>query len=123
MRVYASQLRANGHTVTSRWLDETNPADTTMDANLPWAEMAERCLADISNADSVIAFTEPSPSPRSRGGRHVELGYALATLKYVMIVGPRENVFCHIVGVHVHDSWWQCFQAVCPEEKVQWSRL
>ncbi len=47
----------------------------------------------------------PSRSSRgsgySRGGRHVEAGYALAKGKYLVLVGPRENVFYSLPHWHV----------------------
>lgn len=91
---YADQLRAAGHTVTSRWLDSEHAA---FDAAPTWEQMldwAENDLSDINDADVFVAFTESPDSPFARGGRHVEFGYALATGKYMIVVGPCENIFC-----------------------------
>lgn len=60
---------------------------------------------DVQRADVVIAFTEPPRSTASRGGRHVELGLALAWQKHTIIVGPRENVFCWLPEVDHYDRW------------------
>lgn len=50
-------------------------------------------LADIEASDMVICFTEVPEIGYTKGGRHVELGYALALKKRIYIVGPAENAF------------------------------
>jgi nucleoside 2-deoxyribosyltransferase len=89
LREYRSQLRAREVEVTSTWLE--GPRDLS-DAARP--RIAQVCFDDIDRAQVVIAFAEESRTP-SRGGRHVELGYALARGKRVLLVGPREHVFAH----------------------------
>lgn len=66
-------------------------------------------IEDIDAADALIAFTEaPGDTPgRSRGGRHVEFGYAIGKGKPVCIVGIRENVFCHLPQVMHFDTFNQ----------------
>ncbi len=60
---------------------------------------------DVLTAQTLIAFTETPRSSNSRGGRHVELGIALGAGKPVIIVGPRENIFCWLPGVRHYDTW------------------
>lgn len=74
--------------------------------------------AGIESPESaLIAFTErPRANLASRGGRHVELGMAIALSKTIVIVGPRENVFCTLPGIVHHDTWpdrayWRAFEA------------
>jgi hypothetical protein len=69
------------------------------------AQFATDDLGDVLSADILIAFTEEPRSTNSRGGRHVELGIALGAGKPVYIVGPRENVFCHLPVVCHFDTW------------------
>jgi len=59
---------------------------------------------DVAAAQLLIAFTEAPRSVRSRGGRHVEYGIALALRKPVWLVGPRENVF-HALADGLFASW------------------
>lgn len=92
-------LEDAGWEVTSRWLLGNHQAQN--DDLYPGAA-AERFaledLDDLMRADVLIHFTEPPRQPStSRGGRHVEHGYALAQGQRIIIVGPRENVF-HCVG-------------------------
>lgn len=94
--------------VTSGWLNggsEIN--ETTIGAS--WASSDERVkkgtsgdFADIDAADGVLMFTGnfirkvwPSINEDTlhTGGRHVEVGYALAHKKPVVILGEFENVF------------------------------
>ena len=92
MLVYAKRLREVGVEVTSRWVEGLHDG-------LPDAVCAYDDLRDIDKAEALVSFTEtPGDIPgRSRGGRHVEFGYALAKGKELHIVGPRENVFHHLL--------------------------
>ena len=68
---------------------------------------ASEDLEDIRRADVVICFTEEPRSNNSRGGRHVEFGYALGLGKTIVIVGPRENVFYCIRNERIaqYETW------------------
>lgn len=97
MRAVARVLDAHRVGCCSRWLWTDNEEEAmTLPAR---GAMADECLEDIRAADVVVAFTEPADSPYSRGGRHVELGYALALRKPVVILGPVENIFCALPWV------------------------
>ncbi len=40
-----------------------------------------------------------------KGGRHIEHGYAVATGKRLIVVGPRENIFhCH-PATEAYETW------------------
>lgn len=98
----AAMIEGMGHTVTSRWVRGEHEAEDGEPQPALARRWAEEDLADIEEADVLVAFTEEpdSSAPRaSRGGRHVELGYALGIRKAVYLVGPRENVFCHSARV------------------------
>lgn len=91
---YAAHLEALGHTVTSRWLLGNHQAENDeLHRGAAAERFAREDLADLAAAAVVVAFTEPPRTSTSRGGRHVEFGYALALGKPICIVGPRENVF------------------------------
>ncbi len=88
----ADELEAAGHEITSAWVrgDDKDDGDCTT------AELLDRAaqnLDDIDRCDCCLAFGEPPGSPYDRGGRHVELGYALAQRKRCLVVGYLENVF------------------------------
>ncbi len=90
---YAARLSQLGFLVTSQWLTGHACADgecTPDEMRL----FAREDLWDIDRAKVFIAFTEdPGSASYQSGGRHVELGYAMASGLDVVIIGPRENVF------------------------------
>ncbi len=106
---YKADLEALGHTVTSRWLNGAHQISDTGLSEEGTREERERFAredwADLREAEWTIAFTEEPRVSNSRGGRHVELGAALAWGQRVTIIGPRENVFCCLEWVEHHDAW------------------
>lgn len=92
-----------GGVVTSRWLTrqggESNRA-------------ARMCLADIDAADVLVALNPATWATAGTGGRHVELGYALAREKRVLLVGVRNNVFHHHSDVQHVDTVFQALELV-----------
>ena len=105
---YRAELEALGIDVTSRWLRGGHEWTGTRDHEIPCgdqARFATEDLEDIDAADVVVCFTEPSGSGPARGGRHVEMGYAIAREKVVMVVGHRENVFCCLPQVAYAIGW------------------
>lgn len=88
MKKVADQLTAAGFELTSSWVDgdELNMAD---------GDIAMRDLADLEEADAILAFTEPKGSLNSGGGRHVEFGVAIGLGKYLYFIceGEAETVF------------------------------
>ena len=94
------ELRFRSFAVTSRWLD---PEWTKFKD----ADTAVIDLEDLEAADMVLAFTEQEST---RGGMMVEIGYALASGKPVVVIGPRRNNFLHLANV------------ACFERLDQWLR-
>ena len=93
--------RATGWDCTASWLtvnpaeDEAAHTDPTVMREAAWND-----LSDIGRADVMFCLTENlsrltwlAPIQGiARGGRHVEVGYALTRIP-VILIGPRENVF------------------------------
>ena len=112
-RQVADQVtRATGWECTASWLtvnpaeDEAAHTDPTVMRDAAWND-----LSDIGRADVMFCLTEDLTPHKSysrdftgppvhrlvradvaRGGRHVEVGYAITRIP-VIIIGPRENVF------------------------------
>lgn len=86
-------FRRAGFEVTSRWLDG-------LEDRAQWGKCAERDLADVDAADVVIIYALPGSTVTA--GRHVELGYAIAKKKIIILIGPAENIF------HYHSSVIWC---------------
>lgn len=110
MREFRDALQPFGWVVTSRWIDNKPddkpigthdlavPAeDATGDVLLASGDIYRRAhiqnlknTEDLTRAASFILFTR---TPSTNGGRHTELGMALALRKRIIVIGPRENVF------------------------------
>lgn len=134
MQQWREKLTTYGHEVTSRWVNGAHQVDdqgkpigpqgeATVEGDVDGSmdvtaeEEAIRLkflrddLDDIVAADMLVAFTEGPRTGPTRGGRHVEFGYALAIADLrlkrqsaglfsvvtnpmdVVVVGPRENLF------------------------------
>ena len=113
MRKKRDDLAAICFSVTSTWIDaESSVPEAEMSA-IQRDEIARQNLNDIDTADIVISFTV-DPAKYSglsgRGGRHVEFGYAFASWKEMIIVGPYENIFHSIDAVNQFDTWEACLE-------------
>ncbi len=115
MRQYRDELVAMGHTVTSQWINGKHEIPQSIGGDTPvdyGQRFALEDWQDVFAADVMIAYTEAAQpqGSRSRGGRHVELGLALAWGKDIIVVGPRENVFYYLPEVTVVSTWEQAKQ-------------
>lgn len=91
MRDWRAHLEAwAGAEVTARWIDMPEAAMTDEAAQQAAAEV---CLADVEAADILVCLAETPDEGYLTGGRHVEVGYALALGRPVHLVGAAENVF------------------------------
>ncbi|MDR1305295.1 MAG: nucleoside 2-deoxyribosyltransferase [Verrucomicrobiales bacterium] len=100
---YAEQLRDAGYVITASWLYRPEADDGGFGDEQKTLAAAED-LADIKRADVMLSFTEPPGTVNRRGGRHVELGLALAWGKAVICIGEREHVFHYLPQVVWHGS-------------------
>ena len=128
---YRAQLWKLGHEVPARWLNGVDQINTE---GQPLKESGEQLVEDgaadvaaelrqkfalddfedVQSCDLLVAFTEIPRTSTSRGGRHVELGLALGTGKPVVIIGPRENIFCWLPVVSQFDTFENFFATVKP---------
>lgn len=92
MQEHARTLGALGYSVTSEWINGTHGGDDR-------ASYAQIDLRDLDEADVMIFFAESPEGSRTRGGKHVEFGYALAKGKRIFLVGGPVNVFHHLPEV------------------------
>jgi len=88
-RARADRLRLAGFHVTSTWHDVEHPEEPSDERCREWAE---RDLEELAGCDTVYCLTGDDQS--IGGGRHSEIGAAIALGKRVVLLGPREkNVF------------------------------
>lgn len=102
IRTASGYLRSLGHEVTSRWLDGL-AEDESRATSRDFRRWAREDLSDIDRSECLIAFTEAGGCA-SRGGRHVEFGYALARGKRLIVVGIRENAFMHGLEMEQYEN-------------------
>ena len=114
VKAYAIQLHELGYAITSRWLDGVSILTSDgLSEEAPYPDrvrLAEQDWQDLLVADTCISFTEPPRASHTRGGRHVELGGAIALGKRVIVVGHRENVFHCLPAIEFYSNWQDCFQ-------------
>jgi nucleoside 2-deoxyribosyltransferase len=106
--IYKTILESFGYISTSRWLLGNHGMLKGVDPESSAkknAQFAKEDLEDINKADFVLLFTDPPKTILKGGGMFVELGYAVARYIPVIIVGPRENVFCYLPEITVFNSW------------------
>lgn len=109
MRYYHDCLRNAGHEPTSRWVDGNGEG-------MPDAEAAAMDLIDVERADVLILFTNQKGTSFISGGRFVELGYAIAIDKRIVVVGDYENVFIHLPEIERVDTFTQALRLLKNEE-------
>ena len=100
-------LVALDHTITSQWINDPENAVGygIGGSNLPTDPCLQRAKVDMQNlydADMLLLFTTGN---LSRGGRHTELGMALAWNKSICIIGPPEHVFHWLPSIRQYDNW------------------
>jgi hypothetical protein len=113
LRSCAADVRAAGGIVTSRWLDTDEPLEDIRAHPDLVAAAAQRDLQDVGAANVCVSFTEGARARNGgRGGRHVELGVALALGQRLIVVGPPEHVFHCLPGVERFDRWSDAMDAL-----------
>jgi hypothetical protein len=94
VRVLRNKLRSRGIEVTSHWIDAKLENLTVGITEKQLEDAATNNFDDIDRAAYLIAYNPLKRHKQGTGGRHVEMGYALAKFKKVLYVGEKlENVF------------------------------
>ena len=101
---YRAELEALGVEVTSRWLRTEPRGGNAVYSEDEWRDLALVDQEDVLAADVMVFFSEDE-GDGGNGGRHVELGMAIALGKDVLLVGRRENIFHRLPEVVVADTW------------------
>jgi nucleoside 2-deoxyribosyltransferase len=101
--IIADAIRDAGHKIVSTWLEEDMTAPLTASCR---ARIAAKDLREIRKADVLVLEAAPVGC-HVPGGKHVELGYALALGKTVLVVGRKENIFHWHDDVHVFASTYE----------------
>lgn len=104
LKAYAEQLRGAGIVCTSRWLDETLQPDTQLH-EVSDEELIGYAIWDLQDVDEADFLVQICDVPNTRGGAHVEFGYALKGGKQIVVVGPEHNIFHKLPSVLKTDTW------------------
>lgn len=92
-----------GNIVTSRWL-------IGKDVNCD--ESARMDLDDIDAAATLLLLNPIEYSNKGTGGRHTEVGYAIALSKRIIIIGARSNIFHYLDSIIVVDTVKQALEVL-----------
>jgi nucleoside 2-deoxyribosyltransferase len=87
---YAARLKSCGFQVVSSW--HNSPVTDDVPYERRWSAARDE-FRQIQECDIFIAFTDTADIGYSTGGRHVELGMAIACGKEVYRIGLDENIF------------------------------
>ncbi len=85
----AALLTFAGYEVVSKWLNGSHDGNTPEDSD----KYSQLDLEHIDACTHFVLFNLPIGNAQQSSGRHVELGYALAKQKTVIIVGPGSCIF------------------------------
>ena len=112
----AEQIIADGHEVTSSWVRSTREVTSETVGVSVESEFEDAYrhalgdLEDVSQADCLVQITsngvlyhgvDVPPEWLHTGGRHVEVGYALALDKHILLLGDPENIFTRtLASIH-----------------------
>ena len=102
IKARAVELIRLGYNARNRWLFHEQPSTEREQKNI----YANEDLYDISHSDYFVMCLDVEG--HSRGGMYVELGWALAKRKEVIIVGERTNIFTHKFNVVCVIAWPVC---------------
>jgi hypothetical protein len=109
--VCKQDLLALGITVTSTWTDESEDPNLSLrdvtDGRL--LEYAYRDIDEIITSDVLVLFTVDPDEKTRRGGRHFESGLAFGLRKTLVLIGPRENIFHHLISPDLIFPTWDSF--------------
>ncbi|MBI4029150.1 MAG: nucleoside 2-deoxyribosyltransferase [Candidatus Blackburnbacteria bacterium] len=96
-------LNKEGIDVTSQWIYGGQEA-TAKCGDQEKCRYANQDLTDLYAADVLVIWSLPKNFGKGTGGRHVELGIALALDKPIILVGKRENIFHWLKQITVTPS-------------------
>ena len=100
-----TKLVEKGHEVTSSWLVVDDDSADGLPTSLEGADKYARAdLNDVEAADMLVAINPKEFANAGTGGRHVELGYAIARGKQIVLFGERSNIFHSLSNIRLITS-------------------
>lgn len=110
MKRIAEELKKKDVNVISTWINGGPDYHRMVEGDVQHNNaLGDEDISQIEDCDVFVAFTT---NAGGKGGRHFELGYAIAVSKHrntrgpatpaIILVGPRENVFHYHNYIDVH---------------------
>lgn len=105
MRLYLQARQNDKLHVTSRWLDNEFPSNDSPTQEQKY-ELCSWNLFDILQSDLVVIFDPKEFWEKGTPGRHIELGYAMASRLPIVLIGERRTIMHHdpLIRVVAEDS-------------------
>ena len=108
VRTVQNHVRTAGHTITFDWtagIESQTAPEATMFDEVARA-LAWRCLDGVRDA-AVVVFCAPKYQTLGQRGAWVELGYAVALKRGIVVLGEagRQSIFCRLGHSFVRDDW------------------
>jgi nucleoside 2-deoxyribosyltransferase len=101
-------LEERGHTVTGVWFQGHDPIEKIWDGNFGGRIAEVMSLRDLNAIDRAELMIIDTLDPSSSGGRNVELGYALAKSKRIILIGEPTTIFFALIR-EAYSSWEEMF--------------
>lgn len=101
--------------VSTRVLGRSQALDATTEQKAAWVT---EDLREILSADVVVVFAHPAKEALppgahgTKGGYHVEAGFAIAHGKPILVVGDIENYFYYLPGIVAVPTWEAAVEAL-----------
>lgn len=104
IRDEVDSLEERGHDVLGVWHQPNDPIEAIWDGNFGGRIAQALALRDLHGIETCDLMVIDTLDPSSTGGRNVELGYALALKKRIILIGPPTTVFFALIR-ESYPSW------------------
>jgi len=102
----AEVLADLGHIITGVWFQSFDPLEKMWDGNFGGRIAEVMALRDFSGIDRAKIVIIDTLEESSSGGRNVELGYALAKDKRIILIGEPTTIFFSLIR-ESYETWDQ----------------
>ncbi len=117
----AERLIDNGlprENIVSQWVFSPKSEFGTPKTNLRRSKIANECINDVARADVLVLVGQMGHE--GRGGKHVELGFAMGRGKRIIVCCHQENTLLHHHSIEVATTFSELLlllQASCKVEE------
>jgi len=109
LREESHAIQVKGHRMLSTWMNETATREEGLEIPDYALLAAKRDVEEVTDADLFIVDTF---DVSTTGGRHVEMGLALASGVPVWVVGPLGGNIFHTLASRTFASWHEVHRSI-----------